>query len=92
MNSINPVWIAVGISLVTTIVTAIVAYQASLRGTAVALARFEERQNFQGDDLRRMRNEQDAHSDLLSDHGERIAVLEHAIDMRPPPLDYPRRA
>jgi hypothetical protein len=73
------------------IVTSIVAYQAALRGTAVALARFEERQTYQGEDIRRLRNEQDVQAELVNEHESRLSVVERLLDFRGPPADFPRR-
>ncbi len=91
MSDINPVWIAVAISFISNIVMAVVAYQSALRGTAVALAKFESDQRWMNESLTRLRNESDANGELVNDHEVRLAVLERAIDMRGPPLDHVRR-
>ncbi len=90
-ETINPVWIAVAISFVSNIVIAVVAYQSALRGTAVALAKFESDQRWMNESLTRLRNESDANGELVNDHESRIAVLEKVVDMRVPPRDYVTR-
>ncbi len=90
-HTINPMWIAIGISIVSNIAMAIVAYQSALRGTAVALAKFETDQRWMNETITRVRNESDATGEIVNDHESRLAVIEKVIDMRQRPLDYPRR-
>lgn len=87
-SHINPMYFVIGLSVLSMLINALISFHSSRRGTEVALARFEERQNYQGEDLKRVRNEQDEHADLISDHDKRLSVLEHAIDRRGQPRDY----
>ncbi len=91
MSAINPMWVVIFISVISNIVMAVVAYQSALRGTAVALAKFERDQVWMNETLTRLRNDSDANNELVNEHEVRLAVLEKAIDMRGPPLDYPVR-
>jgi hypothetical protein len=90
MNELNPVWIGIGLNGLTAIVTWVVAHNASKRGTEVALARFEERQNSQGLHIGRLQDQVTTHGGLLADHAVRLGVIENEVGLRAP-LDYPRR-
>jgi hypothetical protein len=83
----DPAWAAITISAVGTIGSVVGAFF----GTKIALARVEERQNSLGDGHRRLERLQEEQGLLVSDHSIRIRVLENEMDIRPPPLDYPRR-
>jgi hypothetical protein len=82
----NPVWIAVAISILNLIFSAVGIYI----GVRVAMARFEARQDSQGDSLDRLEDQVDTHGGLLADHQVRISVIENEVGLRQP-SDYPRR-
>lgn len=84
----DPAWVSVGVSLATMVVAGLASYF----GTKVALARVEERQNSMGSGLSRLERLQEEQGLLVADHSVRIRVLENEMDIRPPPVDYPRRA
>jgi hypothetical protein len=51
----------------------------------------ESREDSLGANLGRMQSVQDEHGRMLARQSERLVVVEHALDVRPQPLDYPVR-
>lgn len=80
-------WVSVIVAIVTAIVTGIVAYQAALRGTAVALATVIERNASLKEQVVYLTEVKDEHDEKLSDHDLRITLLERADRA---PVDYVR--
>jgi hypothetical protein len=89
VNEINPAWVSVAIAATTMVGSWIFAARAAKRGTEIALAVMQERQNSQGQNLGRLQDQVTDHAGLLAEHAVRIGVLESRIDGAP--ADYPRR-
>lgn len=89
--NVNPIWIALAISAVGMVVTWILAYHASRRGTEVAIARMEERHSALKERVVDVEEVVERHSLSIQDHALRLGHLENAMDVRPPPSDFPRR-
>lgn len=74
----EPSWVMVGISVLSALVTGIVAYQAGLRGTQVAMARIEERHGSLKEQVVYLTEQKDEHATILTEHGLRIGLLERS--------------
>lgn len=83
----DPAWISVAVALFGTLITGVVAYQAGLHGTQVAIARVEERHSSLKEQVVYLTEQKDEHAEMLTNHGLRLGILER--DDRPP-SDYAR--
>lgn len=72
-------WASVVIAAVGMVLTGVVAYQAALRGTAVALARGEEKSAALKDQVVYLTEQKDAHAEILGELGVRVGILEHRL-------------
>ena len=86
----DPVWVTIGVNTIGMVVGWFLIARAARRGTEIALTRFEERQNSQGQHLGRLQEQVSNQGGLLADHAVRIGVLENEVGLRGP-ADYARR-
>lgn len=80
-------WASIALTVFGIVLTGVVAYQAALRGTAVALATVQERNASLKEQVVYLTEVKDEHDEKLSDHGLRLALLERGDRA---PADYPR--
>lgn len=84
-------WVAIAIGLIGSLIGTLVGGAIALAALKAWMARREEREQSMGMHIGRLQNTADRHDGLLGEHAVRIGVLEHAVDVRPPPRDYPVR-
>jgi hypothetical protein len=87
----DPAWVSIVIGLFGSLIGAAISGAICFAALKAWMARREEREQSMGMHIGRLPNTADRHDGLLGEHAVRIGVLEHAVDVRPPPRDYPVR-
>lgn len=87
-EGLNPAWIAVAISGATMLGSFLLTIIGIRVGIALALQKLEMRIDNQGQHLGRVQSQVDHHSGALAHHSTQLALLNNAVDIRPPPADY----
>jgi hypothetical protein len=85
MSDLSPMWIAVVVSVFNLVGSAIAIYV----GLKSAIAEIKAQQISQGLHIGHLQDDARRQGSILADHQTRIAVLEHAVDVRQQPPDYP---
>lgn len=80
------IWIALGSTIVGSVVTGAIWYGA----VKAWMARREEREQSMGVSLGRLQDQVTGHGGLLADHAVRLGVIENEVGLRGPP-DFARR-
>ena len=88
----DPAWIAIGVSMVSLLLGPLMSYAAARRGTEVALARQDERQNALEKRVGNVEEDIEVQSLGMQKLDVRVSVLEDRSPRRPAgqPLDFAR--